>query len=92
MDLEKISYSELLQYIDKLRSQGISDNHPDMLKAKWKLRDFLSKKKKSNALVPKLKSVKTITLNQVPEEQGYNKYVILGVAFALVAMFYKFKN
>jgi len=92
MDLNKISYAELLQHIDKLRSQGIDDKHPDMIKAKWKLREFLSpQKEKSTALVPKLKSVRTITLNQAPEELTYNKFVILGVAFALAAMLYKFK-
>jgi len=92
MDLDKISYSELLQHIDKLRSQGISDNHSDMLKAKWKLREFLGKDEKSTAIVPKLKSIQTITLSQAPEEPRYNKFVILGVAFALAAMLYKFKG
>jgi hypothetical protein len=93
MDLDKISYPELLQYVDKLRSQGIADNHPDMVKAKWKLREFLAtKKEKSTSLVPKLKSIITITLNQAPEEHSYNKFVILGIAFALAAMLYKFKS
>lgn len=93
MDLEKISYQELLQHIDTLRSQGKSDNHPDMLKAKWKLREFLSKKKeKSTAIVPKLKSIQTITLSQAPEDNKFNKFIILGMAFAIVAMLYKFRS
>lgn len=93
MDLEKISYQDLLQYIDTLRSQGKSDNHQDMLNAKWKLREFLGKKKeKSTAIVPKLKSIQTVTLNQAPEATHFNKFVILGVAFALVALLYKFKR
>lgn len=95
MDLEKISYQELLQYIDTLRSHGKSDNHPDMLKAKWRLREFLSRKKekstKSTAIVPKLKSIQTVTLSQAPEDNTFNKFVILGMAFALVAILYKFK-
>jgi len=92
MNLEKITYQELLQYIDSLRSRGISDNDPEMLKAKWKLREFLSANKKSTSIVPKLKSIKTITLSQAPEEATFNKYVILGIVFALVALLYKFKN
>jgi hypothetical protein len=93
MDLEKITYQDLLQYIDALRSQGKSDNHPDMLKAKWKLREFLGKtKEKSTSIVPKLKSIKTVTLNQVPEDITFNKFVILGMAFAVVAILYKFKS
>ena len=92
MDLEKISYQELLQHIDTLRSQGKSDNHPDMLKAKWKLREFLGKKKeKSKSIVPKLKSIQTVTLSQAPDANNFNKFVILGMAFALVAILYKFK-
>lgn len=97
MNLEKISYQELLKHIDDLRSKGVSDNHPDMLKAKWKLREFLDgSKKKSTALVPKLKSVKTITVDQnlgCPEEAKLiNKFVALGVAVGLVALLLKFKN
>jgi len=93
MDLEKISYQELLRHIDALRAQGTSDNDPDMLKAKWKLRDFLGKKKeKTTAIVPTLKSIRTVTFNQAPEEPTYNKFVILGITFALVAILYKFKD
>ena len=93
MDLEKISYPDLLRYIDILRSQGIPDNHPDMIKARRKLRDFLElNKEKSTSIVPTIKSIKTITLNQAPEEKGFNKFVLLGIAFALAAILYKFKT
>jgi hypothetical protein len=91
MDLEKITYQELLKHIDTLRSKNISDNHPDMLKAKWKLREFLQDKKKTTSLVPKLKSVKTVTLSQAPDVADYNKFVILGIALAACALFYKFR-
>jgi len=92
MNLEKISYQELLKHIDALREKGISDNHPDMLKAKWKLREFLSqKKKKSNAIVPRVKSVKTVTLGQT-ELSNINKFIVLGMVVAIAALIYKFKH
>lgn len=94
MNLEKITYQELLKHIDDLRSKGISDNSPEMLKAKWKLREFLSGNKKSTAIVPKLTSIKTVTLSQAPESQDtpINKFIVLGVVLAIIAVVYKLKN
>ena len=86
MDLNKISYAELLQHIDHLRENGVSDNHPNMIKAKWKLREFLdSTGKTSKGVVPKLKSIKTLALTE-QKSSSYNKYALLGIILGIGAL------
>lgn len=89
MDLEKISYQDLLNHIDQLRSQNKTDEHPEMLAAKWKLRDFLQKRSKSTGIVPRLKTVKTVTLSEAETTTAYNKFAVAGMVLVSVGLIFK---
>lgn len=62
------SYFRLLRKIDHMRSLGIPNKDPRMVRLRMKLRDFLEirrkvKDDKKKKLVPKLTSVKTVTFD-----------------------------
>lgn len=87
-------YYKLLKQIDALREQGVTNSDPKMMRLRMRLRDMLEHKKKrglpkrKNSLVPRLKSVKTITF-QSAEKDDKSKFVYLGVAVALGGLLYK---
>jgi hypothetical protein len=70
---KKLSYPEVLQKIDELRSAGLSDTDPQIRKLKVQLWGYLEKKnkKKSNKVVPTVMAIKTIKLN--PRTLGNTK-------------------
>ena len=94
----------IFRKIEYLRSRGVSDNHPEMLKARIRLRDFLEEsnknvKKLPKKLIPKLTSIKTVAVNYETLKQrsknfhgidgDMQKYVLLGVIFAISAILYR---
>lgn len=95
MDIEKLSYPLLLKYIDDLRQQGLTDNHPRMVKAKTRLRDLLELRKTKplkKAALPKLTSISTVQI-EAPvfgENKETNKYLLLGAMVAIFGVMLKF--
>ena len=92
-------YYKLLRYIDRLRSQGLQDSDPEMMQARIKLHDFLEQRKKKrnkNALVPKVKAVKTVTIKSNIttlaniEPVKLRKYAMLGVAVGIAGVLWQF--
>lgn len=85
MNLDNISYSDLLKHIDNLRDRGLSDNHPDMMQAKWKLLDFLHSQKRgaSKSSVPRVNTAKTFALVEKKEPSRVPSYL---AAAALIAL------
>ena len=94
----------IFRRINYLRSRGVPDNHPEMLKARIKLRDFLEEsnrnaKKLPKKLLPKLTSIKTIAVdyetlkkrskNLQGIEDDTQKYILLGIMIAIGAILFK---
>lgn len=85
MGLDNISYSDLLKHIDNLRDQGLSDNHPDMLQAKWKLLDFLHSQKHGTpkSSVPRVNTTKTFALVEKKEPSKLPGYLAAAALMVL---------
>lgn len=88
MDITSLSFEQLLQYIDHLRSKGLDDSSKELAEARSRLRELLAERKKhlpsSNKLIPTLVAAKTVTLSEV--EPAENKYLIAGLALGALVI------
>jgi len=84
-------YQNVLGKIALLRSQGVNDSHPEMMRLRIRLRDILEEQKKkkqpNKALLPKLVGHKTITLDDT-KKLGPSKYVMLGAVVGIAGVAY----
>ena len=90
MEISNLSFEELLQHIDHLRSKGMSDSSPELSVARERLRQLLasrkSKEQKSNKVVPVLVASKTLTLSALPEPVIDQKYLIIGLVVGILVV------
>lgn len=90
MDVTKLSFEQLLQYIDYLRTKGLEDSSKELSEARSRLRELLAQRKakqsKSSSLVPTLVASKTITFSEVEPENLNKKYIIAGVALGVLVI------
>jgi len=85
-------YQSILGKMAQLRSRGLDDSHPEIIRLRIRLRDLLEEQKKikkpKNPLLPKLIGHKTtITLDET-RKSGKSKYAILGAAVGVAGVAY----
>jgi len=89
---QEFDYDQILRKMSVLRSRGISDTDPRIVKLRAKLKELLDKRRsqRTTKKVPQLTGYNTIVLagTPAPDKPKANKFMLLGAVLGVIGVTY----